>query len=112
LQFVGERQGSALGLAAARSRRGSGCHRHPFTTASPLRYPLKPFLKEGFKNPKNFKKIIYQCFLKVLGSPETLFQKGFWWGAGATPLPCKPKFENSRKKRRLPGEPPCGLIQP
>jgi hypothetical protein len=35
--------------------------------------------------------------LKVLGSPETLFQKGFWWGAGATPLPDKPKFENFGK---------------
>ncbi len=24
--------------------------------------PLKPFLKEGFKNPKNFQKaIVYQC---------------------------------------------------
>ena len=58
LQFVGERQGSALD-------------------------PLKPFLKEGFKNPKNFKKIIYQCFLKALGSPETLLKKGFWWGSEA-----------------------------
>ena len=34
-------------------------------------------------------------FLKVLGSPETLFQKGFWWGAGVKPLPDKPKFEIS-----------------
>jgi len=37
-------------------------------------------------------------FFKVLGSPETLFQKGFWWGAGATPLrtrlPYKSKFDN------------------
>jgi hypothetical protein len=76
LQCVGERQGSALD-------------------------PLKPFLKEGFKNPKNFKKIIYQCFLKVLGSPETLLQKGFWWGAGATPLPCKPKFANKLNHYRF-----------
>jgi hypothetical protein len=33
-------------------------------------------------------------FFKVLGSPETLFQKGFWWGAGVKPLPDKSKFEN------------------
>ena len=26
-------------LAAARSRHGFGCHWHPFTTVSPLRYP-------------------------------------------------------------------------
>ena len=34
---VGERQGSAL-------------------------HPLKPFLKEGFENPKNFKKRFYFVF--------------------------------------------------
>jgi hypothetical protein len=32
--------------------------------------------------------------LKVLGSPETLFQKGFWWGPGATPLADKLQFTN------------------
>ena len=31
-------------------------------------------------------------FLKVLGSPETLFQKGFWWGPGAKPLADKLQF--------------------
>ena len=40
--------------------------------------PLKPFLKEGFKNPKNFQKLIFDSFLKVLerGMGETSF-KGF-----------------------------------
>ena len=33
------RQGARAGLAAARSHHGSGCHRHPFTTVVPLRYP-------------------------------------------------------------------------
>ena len=46
---MGERQGSALD-------------------------PLKPFLKKGFKNPKNFKKIIFQCFLKVFEIPKNFFQ--------------------------------------
>ncbi len=32
-------------------------------------------------------------FFKVLGSPETLFQKGFWWGPGAKPLADKLQFE-------------------
>ena len=55
--------------------------------------PLKPFLKEGFKNPKNFKKIIYQCVFKVFEIPKNFFQKVLWWGAGVKPLPDKPKFE-------------------
>ena len=46
--------------------------------ASPLDPPLKPFLKEGFKNPKNFQKDIFiNSFLKVLegGLGGTSFKK-------------------------------------
>ena len=78
---MGERQGSALD-------------------------PLKPFLKEGFKNPKNFKKIIYQCVFKVFEIPKNFFQKVLWWGAGVKPLPYKPQFESAhpvpnKKARQL-----------
>ena len=56
--------------------------------------PLKPFLKEGFKNPKNFQKLLFaNVFLKVLGDPRTFFQKGSWPPEAAPPLPDKPKFE-------------------
>ena len=45
------------GLPAGRSRRGSGCHWHPFTTASPLRYPdtapLNSFFPQGASPPGN-----------------------------------------------------------
>ena len=46
------------------------------------------------------KRIDKYVFLKVLGSPETLFQKGFWWGSrGLAPtinsnLNPKNKIEN------------------
>ena len=60
LQFLGERQGSALD-------------------------PLKPFLKEGFKNPKNFKKIIYP-FFESFRKSRNPFSKGFLVGCrGETP---------------------------
>ncbi len=42
---------------------------------------------------KNFqKKMIYQCFLKVLGTLKPFFQKGFKPPEAALPLPCKPEF--------------------
>ncbi len=64
---------------------------------------LKPFLKEGFKNPKNFQNTLANnVFLKVSGILKGLFQKSLKWGAGATPLPDKPKFEYHQK------EPPHG----
>ncbi len=37
--------------------------------------PLKPFLKEGFKNPKNFNKIIFRKFLK--GVRGKLLERSF-----------------------------------
>jgi hypothetical protein len=43
--------------------------------------PLKPFLKEGFKNPKNFQKMLYDdVFLKFLEIPKNLFSKRFFGG--------------------------------
>jgi hypothetical protein len=45
------------------------------------------------ESQKLSKDIDKYSFLKVLGSPETLFQKGFWWGPGAKPLADKPQFE-------------------
>ena len=65
---MGERQGSALD-------------------------PLKPFLKEGFKNPKNFQKTLIYMLLKVLGILKGLFQKSLKRVQGrALPLPYKPQF--------------------
>ena len=83
LQFI---EGALpLGLAAARSRHGSDCHRQSFTTVSPLRYPTKgTFEKVPLESSKLSKKGIYQCFLKVLGV-KPLFQKGLAGGGGSAP---------------------------
>ena len=54
MQFIGERQGSAL-------------------------HPLKGLLEKSLKNPQNFQKNIFNnTFLKVFGDPRTFFQKGSW----------------------------------
>ena len=59
------------------------------------RHSLKPFLKEGFKNPKNFKKIIFDnAFLKVFGVLRTFFQKGSKPPEAVPRQPDKPKFED------------------
>ena len=49
--------------------------------------PLKPFLKEGFKNPKNFQKVIFvNMFFKVLERR-----------AAFSSLPDKLQFEHFKK---------------
>ena len=54
---------------------------------------LKPFLKEGLKNPKNFQKINdKKHLLKVLRILKELFQKFLKRGEGAEPLPDNPQF--------------------
>ncbi len=79
-----------LGLAAARSRHGSDCHRQSFTTVSPLRYPTRTLFENilvplganspaakfarVLDSPKLKKTLINNPFLKVLEeSPERNF---------------------------------------
>ena len=67
--------------------------------------PLKPFLKEGFKNPKNFQKGIDRPRELTVGSIEDppmgpLPHWHIWGVAWLSLLPDKPKFEVFRQ--RLP----------
>ena len=63
------------GLPAGRSRRGSGCHWHPFTTASPLRYPDTAGRSGGYRGfapaPLQRKPTDKPKFVKYTHLPQT-----------------------------------------
>jgi hypothetical protein len=46
-------------------------------------------------------------FFKIFGSPEPFLQKGFWWGAGATPLQTRIPINPNLKTQNHKEPPPC-----